>query len=29
MVAEGNLEQIRQRCGMPEATLFDCFHYLT
>ncbi|GAA3409972.1 ABC transporter ATP-binding protein [Paenibacillus hodogayensis] len=28
-VAQGDLEHIRQACGMPEATLFECFHALT
>ncbi|TMV45098.1 ABC transporter ATP-binding protein [Paenibacillus mesophilus] len=28
-VAQGDLEQIRQECGMPGATLFECFHTLT
>jgi ABC-2 type transport system ATP-binding protein len=26
LVANGSLEQIRQQCGMPEGTLFECFH---
>lgn len=28
-VAQGDLDQIRQACGRPEATLFECFHTLT
>jgi ABC-2 type transport system ATP-binding protein len=28
-VAQGDLEHIRQECGMPGATLFECFHTLT
>lgn len=29
VVAQGRLEQIRQACGKPEASLFECFHTLT
>lgn len=25
-VAYGNLEEIRRQCGLPDATLFECFH---
>lgn len=28
-VAQGDLGQIRRQCGLPEASLFDCFHELT
>ncbi|RKN65149.1 ABC transporter ATP-binding protein [Paenibacillus ginsengarvi] len=28
-VAQGDLESIRRQCGMPGASLFDCFHTLT
>ncbi|MCR8645701.1 ABC transporter ATP-binding protein [Paenibacillus sp. N1-5-1-14] len=28
LVANGTLDDIRTQCGMPEATLFDCFHEL-
>jgi ABC-2 type transport system ATP-binding protein len=29
IVAQGNLQQIQQQCGLPNASLFDCFHSLT
>lgn len=29
IVALGNLDQIRKHCGLPQASLFDCFHFLT
>ncbi|MEF3313685.1 ABC transporter ATP-binding protein [Paenibacillus sp. GYB004] len=29
VVAKGDLDAIRQSCGKPEATLFECFHTLT
>jgi ABC-2 type transport system ATP-binding protein len=29
IVAQGNLQQIQQHCGLPAASLFDCFHSLT
>ena len=29
IVAHGNLRQIQQQCGLPDASLFDCFHSLT
>jgi ABC-2 type transport system ATP-binding protein len=28
LVAQGTLENIQEQCGMPEASLFDCFHSL-
>jgi ABC-2 type transport system ATP-binding protein len=28
-VAQGDLDQIRSDCGMPGASLFECFHTLT
>ncbi|WNR45449.1 ABC transporter ATP-binding protein [Paenibacillus roseipurpureus] len=28
LVANGNLQDIQEQCGMPDATLFDCFHSL-
>lgn len=27
-VAQGTLNEIREQCNMPEASLFDCFHFL-
>jgi ABC-2 type transport system ATP-binding protein len=29
IVAQGDLTQIREQCGLPDASLFDCFHSLT
>jgi ABC-2 type transport system ATP-binding protein len=29
IVAQGQLQQIQQQCGLPNASLFDCFHSLT
>jgi len=29
MVAEGSLQEIQDSCGLPDASLFDCFHRLT
>lgn len=29
IVAQGNLQEIQQHCGLPKASLFDCFHSLT
>ncbi|PYI50717.1 ABC transporter ATP-binding protein [Paenibacillus flagellatus] len=29
VVAQGDLDRIRETCGMPDASLFDCFHALT
>jgi ABC-2 type transport system ATP-binding protein len=29
IVAQGDLQQIQQQCGLPDASLFDCFHSLT
>lgn len=29
IVAQGTLEHIREQCGMPDASLFDCFHHLS
>lgn len=29
MVAEGSLQEIQDICGLPDASLFDCFHRLT
>lgn len=29
IVAQGNLREIQQHCGLPQASLFDCFHSLT
>ncbi|WJH36689.1 ABC transporter ATP-binding protein [Paenibacillus sp. CC-CFT747] len=28
LVARGDLEAVRQRCGLPGGSLFDCFHSL-
>lgn len=28
LVCKGNLEEIRQACQLPQASLFDCFDYL-
>ncbi|MNJ04771.1 ABC-type transporter ATP-binding protein EcsA [compost metagenome] len=29
IVASGTLQDIREACGLPEATLFECFTALT
>lgn len=29
LIASGELQDIREQCGLPEASLFDCFHALT
>lgn len=28
LIASGDLQAIRERCGLPDGTLFDCFHSL-
>ena len=28
LITQGNLEQIREKCHLPNASLFDCFNYL-
>jgi ABC-2 type transport system ATP-binding protein len=29
LIASGELQDIRDKCGLPQASLFDCFHALT
>ncbi|MNP38382.1 ABC-type transporter ATP-binding protein EcsA [compost metagenome] len=29
LIASGELQDIRDKCGLPGASLFDCFHELT
>lgn len=29
LIAQGDLQAIRERCGLPEGSLFDCFHAAT
>ncbi|MNW03453.1 ABC-type transporter ATP-binding protein EcsA [compost metagenome] len=29
LIASGEMQDIRAKCGLPGASLFDCFHALT